>query len=78
MSTLPDDELPLSSLERRALEERSQLHERANELKTKVQHVRENLDIKRNARQYMGPAAAVVAAVGLLFGYAFAGIFTEH
>ena len=54
--------MPISSLERRALEERSQLHERASELKTKVQHVRENLDIQRNARQYFGPAAAIAGA----------------
>ena len=69
---------PISSLERRAFEERSQLHERASELKTKVQHVRENLDIQRNARQYFGPAAAIAGAVGLLFGYAVAGLFTDH
>ncbi|HEY3628108.1 MAG TPA: hypothetical protein VGL00_17605 [Terracidiphilus sp.] len=68
----------IENLERRAVEERSQLRERAAELKTKVQHVRENLDINRNARQYFGPAAAIVAAVGLLFGYAFTGLFTKH
>ncbi len=83
MSTFPDQAseagtMPISNLERRAVEERSQLHERAAELKTKVQHVRENLDINRNARQYFGPAAAILAGVGLLFGYVVAGLFTDH
>ena len=78
MSTLPDSALPIESLERRALEERSQLHERATELKTKVRDVRKNLDINRNARRYFGPAAAIVAAIGLLAGYTVAGLFTDR
>ena len=80
MSTYPDSatQAPIESLERRALEERHLLHDRATELKNKVQDVRENLDIKRNARQYFGPAAGIVAAAGLLFGYTFAGLFTRH
>lgn len=78
MSAIRKETLPVGSLEYRAQEERSQLHERAEELKTKVRHVRENLDIPRNARQYFGPAAAIAGAVGLLFGYAVAGLFTDH
>jgi tetrahydromethanopterin S-methyltransferase subunit F len=79
MSSYPEAaDRPIEDLERRALQERTLLHERATELKTKVQHVRQNLDLNRNARQYFGPAAAVLAGVGLLFGYVFAGLFTRH
>jgi hypothetical protein len=77
MSTAPDT-ASLASLERRALEERTQLHQRATELKTKVQQVRENLDVHRNARRYLGPASAIVGGIGLLLGYAVAGLFTDH
>jgi hypothetical protein len=77
MST-PAESMPIANLEVRAAEERRLLLERATELKSKVQHVRENLDVNRNARRYFGPAAAVLAGVGLLFGYAVAGLFTDH
>jgi len=70
--------MPIANLEVRAAEERRLLLERATELKSKVRHVRENLDVNRNARRYFGPATAVLAGVGLLFGYAVAGLFTEH
>ncbi len=69
---------PIEDLERRALEERRELHERATELKTKVQDVRQNLDPTRNARRHFGAAAAILAGVGLLLGYAFTGLFTDH
>jgi len=77
MST-PAESIPIANLEVRAAEERRLLLERATELKSKVQHVRENLDVNRNARRYFGPAAAIVSGVGLLVGYAVAGLFTEH
>ena len=78
MSATPADTMPIANLEQRAREERALLHERATELKTKVHHVRENLDVNRNARRYFGPAAAILAGVGLLFGYAAAGLFTDR
>ena len=68
----------IEHLEQRALRERQELHQRATELKSKVNMVRENLDIHRNARRYFGPAAGVLAVVGLLSGYAVAGLFTDH
>jgi len=70
--------MPIASLEVRAAEERQVLLDRATELKSKVQQVRANLDVNRNARRYFGPAAAIVSGVGLLVGYAVAGLFTDH
>lgn len=73
-----NDEWPIEDLERRAREERGELHERADELRSKARTIRENLDTNRYARRHFGGAAAVLAAVGLLTGYAFAGLFTSH
>jgi hypothetical protein len=73
MSVQPVDDLAL-----KAIEQRHQLHERAEELKGKIQVTRERLDIKRNAREKFGGAAAVVAAVGLLAGFATGGMFTRR
>jgi hypothetical protein len=60
------------------IEQRHQLHDRADELKGKIQVTREKLDIKRNARERFGSAAIVVAAVGLLSGFATGGMFTRR
>lgn len=72
------NEWPIEDLERRAVEERRELHNRATELKTKALVVRESIDINRNARRHFGVAAAVLAVMGLLFGYAFAGLFSDR
>jgi hypothetical protein len=73
MSVQPVDDLAL-----KAIEQRHQLHDRADELKGKIQVTREKLDIKRNARERFGSAAIVVAAVGLLSGFATGGMFTRR
>jgi hypothetical protein len=66
---------PRQDLETRAAEERKRLHTTIIELKSQV---RETLDVKRAAREYVKPASAVCGVVALLAGYAFAGIFTRH
>jgi hypothetical protein len=73
MSVQPVDDLAL-----KAIEQRHQLHERAEELKEKIQVTRERLDIRRNVREKFVGAAAVAAAVGLLSGFATGGIFTRR
>jgi hypothetical protein len=73
MSIQPVDDLAL-----KAIEQRHQLHERAEELKEKIQVTREKLDIKRNARERFTGAAVVAAAVGLLSGFASGGMFTRR
>ena len=67
--------LPSNQLELRAAEERRKLQHTMVELKSTV---RETLDVKRAAREYVKPASAVVAVLGFVFGYAFAGMFTKH
>ena len=73
MSVQPVDDLAL-----KAIEQRHHLHERAEELKEKIQATRERLDVKRNAREKFGTVAMAVAAVGLLTGFATGGIFTRR
>jgi len=68
----------IENLERQAAEERTELHRRANELRTQVRMARQNLDIGRNARRHFGSAAAVLTAVGLFSGYLMAGLFTRR
>jgi hypothetical protein len=74
-SSEPDlSRLPAETLEVRAADERRRLHSAVEELRSKV---RERLDIKRTARQYVPAASAVAALLGLGMGYGFAGIFTR-
>jgi len=69
---------PVADLALKAIEQRHQLHERAEELKEKIQTTRAKLDMKRNVRENFAGAAAVVAAVGLLSGFAMGGAFTRR
>jgi hypothetical protein len=73
MSVQPVDDLAL-----KAIEQRHQLHDRAEELNGKIQVTREKLDIKRNARERFGSAAMVVAAVALFSGFATGGMFSRR
>jgi len=65
---------PTDVLEQRAAEQRRQLHNSVAELKT---NLRERLDVKKAARQYLWPAAGALACVGLLLGYGITGVFTR-
>jgi type VI protein secretion system component VasF len=76
---------PYEVLEERAAEQRRQLHNSVSELRSTVQDtvselrstVQDKLDVKKNATQYLGPAAAVAAVLGLMLGYGLTGIFTR-
>ena len=67
--------LPAEVLEQRAAEQRRQLHNSVQDLRTAV---RERLDVKRNIRHHFLPAAGVVGVAGLVLGYSFTGMFTRH
>jgi hypothetical protein len=67
-------QLPTDVLEIRAIEQRRRLHNTVSELRDTV---RERMDVRRNARQYVLPAAGVAAAVGLVMGYGTGGIFVH-
>jgi hypothetical protein len=66
--------IPVDMLERRAADERRQLHNTVQELRQTVQ---ERLDVKRNVRNHLGAAACGLAVVGFALGYTLTGIFTS-
>lgn len=76
------NEEPVEKLELRAIEERQRLHDRATELKTKLEvsreNLRENLSLEKQSREHFGPAAVMVSVAGLLAGYGITGIFTSR
>lgn len=67
--------LPADVLEAKAATQRRQLHDSVTDLRTTL---RETFDVKRQARNYLAPAAGATAFVGLLLGYTVAGIFTRR
>jgi hypothetical protein len=67
-------ELPVDILEKRAAEQRRQLHATVAELR---QSVKKKLDVKRNVREHIWPATGIMALLGLALGYTITGIFTD-
>ena len=66
--------IPGEELEKRAADQRRQLHNSVAELRQTVQ---DKLDVKRNVRNHLGTISGVMAAAGLALGYALTGIFTR-
>ncbi len=64
--------LPTDVLELRAAEQRRRLHNSVADLR---EELRDKLDSKKIAREYMAPAATVAGLFGLLIGYAVASVF---
>lgn len=58
--------------EERAAQQRREIHGSVADLKDAV---RERLDVKKNLRPYMGPAAAFVGIFGAMLGYGVASLF---
>ena len=67
--------LPLDQLELQAAAQRNHLRARAAELKEKIAVTRERFDVRRNAREHLGVAAGLVAAIAFIAGYAVTGVF---
>jgi len=65
--------IPVDVLEKRAADQRRQLHNTVVELRDTVH---EKLDVKRNVRNHLGVVAGAMALAGLALGYAVAGVFT--
>jgi hypothetical protein len=63
--------IPVDVLEKRAADQRRDLHNSVIELR---QTVKQKLDVKRNLRDYLWPAAGAMAVVGLVLGYSVVGI----
>ena len=66
--------IPVDVLEKRAADERRQLHNSVAELR---QSMHERLDVKHNVRNHLGAAAGILAVLGLALGYTLTGIFTS-
>ncbi|OAI57522.1 hypothetical protein AYO50_01415 [Acidobacteria bacterium SCGC AG-212-P17] len=66
--------IPVDVLEKRAADERRQLHNSVQELR---ESVHERLDVKRNVRNHLGTVCGVMAVVGLALGYTVTGVFTR-
>lgn len=65
--------IPVDVLEKRAADQRRQIHNTVVELR---QNVHDKLDVKRNVRNNLGVLAAVLGIAGLILGYAVTGVFT--
>ncbi len=63
---------PVENLELRAVEQRRQIHARAEELKGKISgkisEAKERLDVTRNLRDHLFAVAMTVGVVSLLIG----------
>lgn len=66
--------LPSEELELRAANQRARLRESVDELRSSV---RERLDVKRVARDYVWRASGVAALVAFSVGYTVAGAFRD-
>jgi hypothetical protein len=74
MSDQISPDLAPSLLEQRAVDQRRRLHNSVSELRSQVKEtVREKLDVKRYAREYVWPASAAVALIGFVLGYGTGG-----
>jgi len=67
-------ETNIDILENRAREQRKQIHNSVQQLRSTV---KEKLDPKRNARQYFPQLGTVAAVIGLSAGYLVGGIFAD-
>jgi hypothetical protein len=66
--------LPVEVLEELAADQRRRLHDTVTDLRSTLQ---ENLDVRRQAREYLLPASGTAVLLGLVLGYGLAGILTD-
>jgi hypothetical protein len=66
--------IPVDVLERRAAEQREQLHSSVVELR---HGMKQRLDVKRNVRDHLAIVAGALAVAGLALGFALTGVFTR-
>ena len=67
-------QMPSDILEMRAVEQRRRLHNTVQELR---ETVRERMNVRKTARQYLWQAAGTAAVLGLVMGYAAGGAFVR-
>jgi hypothetical protein len=72
---MTNNTVPPPVLEERVRAQRQQIHRTAEELRDTL---RETMNVRRQAREHLLPAAGGVAFVALILGYSFAGMFTRR
>jgi hypothetical protein len=71
-------ETEIETLELHALADRVHLHQSLSELKSRIASIRNKLNIGKKVLEQLLVASALASIAGLLFGYAFAGIFSRR
>lgn len=66
--------LPAHDLEVKAEQDRRHLHQSVEELRL---HLKDTLDVTKNARKHLGLACSMGALLSFTFGYVFLGIFVD-
>jgi hypothetical protein len=67
-------QVPTDILELRAAEQRRRLHNAVTELRSTV---RERVDLRRQAREHLLPAAGIAVVFGLVMGFGMGGLFAR-
>ena len=70
--------MPIESLELKALEQRSQLHRTASDLRAKLSRTREKLSLSNQVHDHLLAVSLVAGAVGLVSGYGVAELFSDR
>jgi len=68
---------PIETLQLRAIEQRSQLHRSASDLRERVNQAKDRLRLSKQAREHLVAISIVASLAGFLMGYGTAGIFTR-
>lgn len=68
-------ELPSYDLELKAADERRRLHQVVSEFRGRV---RDDLDLKKQIREYFLPACGIAAVFGLGLGYSLTGLLIRR
>ncbi len=69
---------PIEHLEQQASEQRERIRQTALELMSKVDQTKQKFSAENILHRNFGRASATVSAVGFIFGYLFAGIFSHR
>jgi hypothetical protein len=66
----------IETLQLKALEQRSQLHRTASDLRAKISGTREKLRFSKQAHDHLVSVSLAAALVGIASGYGVAGLLT--
>ena len=69
---------PLDVLEQRAAETRWRLRQTAADLRVKLAHARDEMDVGLQARRHFTAFSLTASVLALLAGYAFTGMFVRR